>query len=106
MNELVLLVKQCLGLPARIGLRIPYPAAYLGGLAADLASKVLRREFPVSAVRVRKFCATTQFGSSRLAATGFVPAVPIRDALTRTIAYEFLGGRDHDPGAGVLFESE
>jgi nucleoside-diphosphate-sugar epimerase len=106
MNELVLLVKQCLGLPARIGLRIPYPAAYLGGLAADIASKIFRRALPISAIRVRKFCATTQFGSSRLAGTGFIPAVPIREALARTIAYEFLGGRDRDTGAGELFESE
>jgi GlcNAc-P-P-Und epimerase len=106
MNELVVLVKECLGLPARIGLRIPYPAAYLGGLAADLASKVLRRELPISAIRVRKFCATTQFGSSRLAATGIVPAVPLREALARTITYEFLGGREKDPAHSTLFESE
>jgi len=106
MNELVVLVKRCLGLPARIGLRIPYPAAYLGGLAADIGSKVFRRELPISAIRVRKFCATTQFGSSRLAVTGFVPAVPLQEALARTIAYEFLGGREKDPGSSTLFESE
>ncbi len=106
MNELVVLVKRCLGLPARIGLRIPYAAAYLGGLAADGASKVFRRELPISAIRVRKFCATTQFGSSRLAATGFAPPVSLTEGLARTIAYEFLGGREKDPEHTTLFESE
>jgi nucleoside-diphosphate-sugar epimerase len=106
MNELVMLVKTCLGMPARIGLRIPYPAAYLAGMAADLASKVFRRELPVSAIRVRKFCATTQFRSSHLAATGFVPPVSLSDGLARTIVYEFLGGREKDPGPATLFESE
>ncbi len=106
MNELVLLVKQCLGLPARIGLRVPYPVAYLGGLAADLASKATGRELPISAIRVKKFSATTQFRSSRVAATGFVPPVPLREGLARTITYEFLGGRERDSGPETLFESE
>jgi nucleoside-diphosphate-sugar epimerase len=106
MNELVVLVKQCLGLPARIAVRIPYPAAYLGGLAADLASKALGRELSISAIRVKKFCATTQFRSSRIAASGFAPPVSLREGLARTIAYEFLGGREHDPGPRTLFESE
>jgi len=106
MNELVVLVKRCLGSPARIGLRIPYPAAYLGGLAADIASGIFRRELPISAIRVRKFCATTQFRSSRLAATGFVAPVSLTEGLERTIAYEFLGGREKDPGQSTLFESE
>ena len=106
MNELVMLVKRCLGLTARIAVRIPYPVAFIGGLAADLASRVLRRELPISAIRVKKFCATTQFDSSRLAATGFAPPVSLTEGLQRTIAYEFLGGREKDPAAGDLFESE
>jgi len=106
MNELVMLVKRCLGLPARVAVRIPYPAAYLGGLAADLAAKAMRKEPPISAIRVRKFCATTQFRSSRIGATGFVPPVSLGEGLARTIAYEFLGGRESDPGPETLFESE
>jgi hypothetical protein len=95
-----------LRLPARIAVRIPYPAAYLGGLAADLASKALARELPISAIRVRKFCATTQFRSSRIGASGFVPPVSLGEGLARTIAYEFLGGRENDPGPKTIFESE
>jgi nucleoside-diphosphate-sugar epimerase len=106
MNELVMLVRQCLGLPGRIGMRIPYPAAYCAGIAADCASKILGRELPVSAIRVKKFCATTQFRSSLLAATGFVPPVSLAEGLARTISYEFLGGREKDPGPKTLFESE
>ena len=105
MEELVMLVRRCLGRPERIGIRIPYAVGYAGGLVADSIAAVSRRELPVSAVRVKKFCATTQFGSSRIASTGFHAPVSLREGLERTIAYEFLGGHERDASA-QLFESE
>ena len=105
MRELVTLVRRCLGKPARIGLCIPYGIGYAGGLAADVASAFLKREFPISAVRVKKFCATTQFSAPRIGSTGFRPSVTLREGLERTIDYEFLGGRERD-GSLPLFESE
>ena len=106
MNELVALVKKRLGKPERIPFRIPYAMGYAGGLLLDAVSKVTGREFPISAIRVKKFCATTQFRSSGIAATGFVAPVSLRDGLDRTIDYEFRGGRDRDEGPATLFESE
>jgi len=105
MLELVMLVRRCLGKFERIGARVPYAIGYAGGLVADAAAALLKKEFPISAVRVKKFCATTQFASSRVAATGFQPPVTLRQGLERTIAYEFLGGRQRD-GSLPLFESE
>ena len=106
MNELVTLVKRCLGRQERISLRIPYALGRAGGAAADVLSILLRREFPISAVRVKKFCATTQFDSSRIASTGFRPPVALVDGLLRTIEYEFLGGQKKEPGPQELFETE
>ncbi len=106
MNELVALVKKRLGQPERLGVRIPYPVGYAGGLALDAAAKLTGREFPISAIRVKKFCATTQFRSSRIASTDFVPLVTLREGLDRTIDYEFLGGRERDTRPATLFESE
>ena len=106
MNELVRLVKRCLGRPERISIRIPYALGSAGGAAADVLSILLRREFPISAVRVKKFCATTQFSSSRIASSGFRPPVALREGLERTIAYEFLGGHEKELGPQELFETE
>ncbi len=105
MNDLVLLVRGCMGRPQRVGFRVPFSLGYAAGMFADSAAALLRKEFPISAIRVRKFCATTQFSSSRIAATGFSPPVTLRQGLERTIAYEFLGGRERD-GSLPLFESE
>jgi GlcNAc-P-P-Und epimerase len=105
MMELVLLVKKCLGKPQRIGIRIPYWLGYAGGAIADVAAALLKREFPISAIRVKKFCATTRFDAPRVTSAGFEPPVTLRQGLERTIAYEFLGGRERD-GSLPLFESE
>lgn len=105
MASLVMLVNQCLGRPRRVGIRVPYAVGYAGGLLADAAAAVLKREIPVSAVRVKKFCATTQFSSSRLGSTGFQPPVTLLEGLERTIAYEFLGGREREASL-PLFDSE
>lgn len=106
MNELVLLVRKRLGRSERIRFRIPYALGYVGGFVLDGLSVLMRREFPISAIRVKKFCATTQFRSSAIHVTGFVPPVSLRDGIDRTIEYEFLGGRDRDPRSATLFESE
>jgi GlcNAc-P-P-Und epimerase len=52
-------------------------------------------------VRVRKFCATTQFNSG-VAETGFVAPVPLADGLKKTVRYEFVEGHD----GGELFWTE
>lgn len=90
MNTLVLDVYAALGHPRRRVLHWPYWAGYAGGLCFDVLARVTRRKFPVSAIRVRKFCQSTHFTSSRVAGTGFVPPVPLAEGLRRTIDYEFV----------------
>lgn len=106
MNDLVAVVRKRLGREDGSSLRLPYWAGYAGGLALDAVSRVTRREFPISAIRVKKFCATTQFTSSRIGETGFAAPVSLREGLERTIDYEFLGGREREGAEAPLFESE
>jgi len=47
------------------------------------------RSFPISRVRVRKFCAETSF-TSAAPATGFVPPVTLGTAIEQTVRHEFL----------------
>ena len=74
-------------------LRIPYVLGLGAGAIADLAARLTGRRFPVSAIRVRKYRANTQFASARALATGFVPRHDLRDALIATIRHEF-GSRE------------
>jgi nucleoside-diphosphate-sugar epimerase len=106
MNSLVQLVRQTLGLSPGFSIRLPYTIGYAGGLLFDVVAAVTRRELPISAIRVKKFCATTQFCSVRLVSTGFVPPVLLKDGLARTIAHEFLDSEARINGENTVFDTE
>ncbi len=90
-RELVDLITSQLGRRSRP--RIPKPLGLAAGYLFDLAARVSGRTFAVSAVRVQKFCAETQVDTTALRESGFVPPFELREALRRTLAAEFPGGR-------------
>ena len=88
MNELITEVEKSLGkkLPS---IRIPYWLGLLGGYGFDVLSFITRNKFPVSSVRVKKFCATTQFDGTKMHKV-FTSPYSIHGGLKRTIQHEFL----------------
>lgn len=72
-----------------VGFRIPYFMGLSGGYFFDVISKVTGLKFPISAIRVKKFCATTSFSSS-VSKASFVPPVDMESALDKVMEYEFL----------------
>lgn len=86
-QELIDTVCQVLGSPRPI--RIPYLVGIVGGHVFDMIAAVTKRSFPISAVRVRKFCASTQICTDRLQSTGWCPKFTLREGLQRTITHEF-----------------
>jgi nucleoside-diphosphate-sugar epimerase len=89
MNELTALAAATLGDDRARRIRIPYLLGLGAGFAFDLAGRLTGWRFPVSAVRVRKYRANTQFSNARVLATGFVPRHDLRHALIATIHHEF-----------------
>ena len=101
MNRLIRTVRAEMGIAGRDRLRIPYAAGMSIGYLFDLAARVTGRSFRISSVRVRKFCATTQFNSG-VAETGFTAPVPLAEGLRKTVRFEFVEGYD----GGELFWTE
>lgn len=66
--------------------RLPYLPALVAGHVLDVLAFLLRRPLPISAARVRKFCAQTQVSTAALEATGFVPPCSLDEALARMAA--------------------
>jgi len=101
MNELVLHVEKALGrhIPAT---HFPYWLGMFGGHCFDLVAKLTGRKLTVSAVRVKKFCATTQFNATRAHSYSFNPPYTLADGLSRTLEYEFLHPRTDD----ITFRTE
>jgi nucleoside-diphosphate-sugar epimerase len=71
-------------------IRIPYGLGILGGYCLDGLAWILRTKLAISSVRVRKFCATTQFDASKAQASGFTAPYTLSEGLARTLKAEFF----------------
>lgn len=70
-------------------LRIPYPIGLLGGYCFDLLAKVTGKKLPISSIRVKKFCSSTEINGDKLDASGFVRPVDFKEGLQQTLSSEF-----------------
>jgi GlcNAc-P-P-Und epimerase len=70
-------------------LRLPFWLGLGAGLVLDGVSKVTGRRFPISAIRIRKFCADTTVSTARLEMTGFGRPYSLEEALLGTVRHEF-----------------
>ena len=88
MNGLVTQVEESLGkqMPS---FRLPYWLGMMGGYVFDGLNLITGKKYPVSSVRVKKFCATTQFDATKAHTSGFKAPFTLSDGLDRTIKYEF-----------------
>ena len=92
MNTLVAHVNKLLGRSAEIKFRLPFSLGLLIGSCFDLVAKIIGKKFPISAIRVKKFCANSVYESA-IESTGFIPPVPLMDAIEKTVRFEFI--EDH-----------
>jgi nucleoside-diphosphate-sugar epimerase len=101
MNQLVSEVEKSLDkkIPS---VHLPYPVGMLGGYCFDLLSKLTGKRYAISSVRVKKFCATTQFDASKVHSSGFNAPYSLSQGLDRTLKYEFV----HDKKDDITFVSE
>lgn len=101
MNQLTELVCSKLGkkIPA---ISFPYWIGMAGGYFFDFISFISRKKLEISSVRVKKYCSTTQYDSTKVHNTGFVPPFTLEQGLTRTLEFEFIHPRTDD----ISFESE
>ena len=89
MNEFVPLVRDVFKYGADMPLRLPKWLIYTIAAVLDGLAVLLNKSFPVSRVRIHKFCSNSQFSVERLIAAGFKPSYDLKDALRKTIRTEF-----------------
>ncbi len=101
MNELVAHVGMVLKkhIPAT---HFPYWLGMLGGYGFDMLAFLTRKKMTISSVRVKKFCATTQFDATKVLKTGYKAPYTLGEGLARTLEFEFVHPRKDD----VIFKSE
>jgi nucleoside-diphosphate-sugar epimerase len=96
MNALVANVKQILGRPEKIAFRLPFAIGYLIGKSFDLVAAITGKRFAISSIRVKKFCANSVYNTA-IDTTGFVPPVPLDQALAQTVRHEFIEMHNNEP---------
>ncbi len=100
MIELVNLVENIMKIKL-IKTKIPYVFGILGGYFFDIISLIFRKKFSISSVRVRKFCATTQFDSQK-AHKQFKAPYTVSEGLIKTLDFEFKNSEKND----IVFYTE
>jgi len=101
-NELIEAAHRSLGNGSVLAqFRIPYPIGLLGGYVFDVMAKVTGKKYPVSSIRIRKFCADTTVSTDRIEKAGFRRPYTLAEGIARMIRSEFLSGDQSAP----LFES-
>ncbi|MBW2490934.1 MAG: NAD(P)-dependent oxidoreductase [Deltaproteobacteria bacterium] len=90
MNEFVRITLRVLGNEQRKKIHIPYSIGLFGGITFDLLSKVTKRKYSISAIRIKKFCANTVVNSERLNETGFIAPYQLIEGINRMVSKEFL----------------
>lgn len=101
MNELVGLVEKVLNkkIPK---VHFPYWIGMCGGYCFDLLAKLTGKKLSISSVRVKKFCATTEYDATKVQSTGFKAPFSLGEGLARTLEFEFIKPKTDD----VVFKSE
>lgn len=101
MNELVGHVSKVLNkhIPTT---HFPLWLGMLGGYGFDLLAMITRKKLTISSVRVKKFCATTEFDATKTHSTGFMAPYTLGEGLARTLEFEFVHPRTDD----VTFKTE
>lgn len=101
MNQLVSHVEEVLDkqIPS---VHIPYALGMLGGYCFDALAFLSRRKLAISSVRVKKFCATTEYSASKLEKSGFKRPYSLHEGLARTLEFEFVNPKMDD----IIFKTE
>ena len=91
MNTLTELVCNTLGkkIPR---LRLPYWLGMAGGYLFDVWSLITGHKYAISSVRVKKYCATTQYDATKELNTEYFPPYTLKEGLLKTLDYEFISG--------------
>ena len=90
MNELINIFHNTIGNNPEISFQIPYALGLMGGYCYDVLTKITGKTYPISSIRIKKFCADTVINTENLKETGYVPPYTLSEGLVRMIKSEFL----------------
>ncbi len=88
MGDFVKYVRNALGREGE-GFKLPYLLGITGGAVFDVVANITGQKFPISKIRVQKFCANTIVNADKAHATEFTPPFTLQQGLQDMIEAEF-----------------
>tara|TARA_Y100000741_G_C18231501_1_gene550013 strand:+ start:136 stop:1113 length:978 start_codon:yes stop_codon:yes gene_type:complete len=101
MNDLISYSRKILFNKDNVPIRLPKFLGIFVGKIFDIFAFLLKRNLPVSSIRVKKFMSNSQFDTS-INKTKFVPPAQLKEGLRGTLIYEFI----EDNSDKEVFETE
>ena len=95
MNSLVATINNLLGRSEKINFRLPYTIGCLAGKGYDMVAAVTGKTFPISSIRIKKFCSNSVYNTA-IDSTGFRSPIPLSEAIENTVRYEFIESHDSE----------
>lgn len=90
MDELVETALKAFGKGGKVKCKIPYIIGLFGGYVFDLLAGITGKTYPISSIRIKKFCADTRISAGRLREIGFKAPYSLAEGLERMISSDFL----------------
>jgi hypothetical protein len=90
MNKLVKTVIKSLGASLKFKINIPYSLGLCIGYFFDFLKFITGKNFVLSSIRIRKFCANSMYKSA-VKETKFKPPFSLAKSIKNTISHEFNG---------------
>ena len=100
MDSLIRLIKKRMGIDI-INIKIPYFLGLFVGYIFDFFGFCFNKKLVISSIRIKKFCAETQFNSTKMSKV-FTPPYSLNEGIIKTLEHEFLNRKEDD----VLFYTE
>ena len=88
MNQLIALFYKFLSKKEK-NLSVPYCLGISTGYLFDLLSFIFRKQFSITSIRIKKFCANSIINTNELEQYNMKPPTPLHAAIERTIRFEF-----------------
>jgi nucleoside-diphosphate-sugar epimerase len=83
-NELVEFLQEAMDSKTK-NLKLPYLLGLTGGYGFDLLSKITRKKYSVSSIRIKKFCSETTVSAKAIEGLGFKSPFTIKEGLGRMV---------------------
>ena len=80
-KELIETIRSELGMADKPLMKLPYSIGMVGGYTFDVLSRLTGRKFPISSIRIKKFCATTTVSTKVLDSLNFNAPFTLEEGL-------------------------